>query len=90
MSVPDSSQPARNAPPLYLDSLSILAAKSFPSTDTLIEAILALITEQSGLRTSFLTHITPQENRNRIVAVYNQPNGCDLVAGADLPLEDTF
>ena len=90
MSVPNPSHQDTSASSPYLDSLSALSAKSFPSTDTLIQAILALITEQLGLRTSFLTHIIPSENRNHIVAVYQQPDGCELVAGTDLPLEDTF
>lgn len=74
----------------YLDSLSAFAANSFESTDALIDAVLALISNQLGLRTSFLTHITPGENRNHVIAAYNQADGCDLVAGIDLPLEDTF
>jgi hypothetical protein len=90
MSVLNTNQPARNAQSPYLDSLSALSATSFPSTNALIDAILRLITEQIGLRTSFLTHITPGENRNHVVAAYNQPDGCDLAADTDLPLEDTF
>lgn len=90
MSVPNTGQQVRSAEPPYLDSLSALSAKSFPSTDALIEAILTLITEQLGLRTSFLTRITPGENRNHVVAAYNQPDGCEMVANIDLALEDTF
>lgn len=78
------------AQPLHLNSLSALSAKSFPSTEALIEAILTLNSEQLGLRTSFLTHITVGDNINRIVAVHNQPGGCDLDANIDVPLEDTF
>ncbi len=79
-----------SGPAQYIGSLSALSAKSFPSTEALIEAILALITDQLGLRTSFLTQITPADNRSHVVAAYNQPDGCDLPAGVDLPLEDTF
>lgn len=74
----------------YLDSLSAFAANSFESTDALVNAVLALVSDQLGLRTSFLTHITSGENRNHVVAAYNQPDGCDVDAGIDLPLEDTF
>jgi|GEM_PF-6839337 len=74
----------------YLDSLSALSARSFPTTDALVDAVLALITTQLGLRTSFLTRITPTENRNHVLAVHNRPGGCDLASGIDLPLEDTF
>lgn len=85
----DTIDPQTSASP-YLGSLSALSAKSFPSTDAFVEAILALVSDQLGLRTSFLTHITPEENRNYIVAVHNDPDGCGLVAGSELPLEDTF
>lgn len=90
MSVPNRSQQDTNASSPYLGSLSALSAKSFPSTDALIQAILVLITDQLGLRTSFLTHIIPSENRNHVVAVYQLPDGCEIAAGIDLPLEDTF
>lgn len=90
MSGPHPSHPGTSDPLPYLHPLSALAATSFPSTAALIDAILALITEQLGLRTSFLTQITPAANCNHVLAVYNQPHGCDLVAGIDLPLEDTF
>jgi hypothetical protein len=90
MSVPDGFQHGERPHRPALDSLSTLAARSFPSTDALIAAVLVLITEQLGLRTSFLTHITPSENRNHVIAAYNQPDGCDLERGIDLPLEDTF
>ena len=90
MSVSDVSRHDTNAPSPYLGSISALSATSFASTDALIEAILALITDQLRLQTSFLTHITPGENRNHVVAVYHQPGGGDMVAGIDLPLEDTF
>jgi hypothetical protein len=74
----------------YLGSLSALAARSFASTSELVDAILSLISDQLGLRTSFLTNITVTENRNRVVAAYNRPGGCGIVADSDLPLEDTF
>lgn len=90
MSIPDAFQPERSGQPPYLDSLSALSAKGFSSTDALIEAILILITEQLGLRTSFLTQIALEENRNHVVAAHNQPGGCDIPAGIELPLEDTF
>lgn len=90
MTVPDGFPHAGRAQRPALDSISILAARSFPSTDALIEAMLVLITDQLGLRTSFLTRITPRENRNHVIAAYSQPDGCGLESGIDLPLEDTF
>ena len=74
----------------YLDSLSQLSARSFASTDALVEAILSLIANQLGLRTSFLTHITSTDNRNHVIAAYNHPGGCDIAPDTELPLEDTF
>lgn len=88
MSTNDHSEPAASAP--YLGPLSALAARSFVSTDALIEAILALVSDQLKLRTSFLTHITPSENRNHIIASFNRPDGCAITANTDLPLDDTF
>ncbi|MBP8250797.1 MAG: GAF domain-containing sensor histidine kinase [Herpetosiphon sp.] len=74
----------------YLESLSLFAAHSFRSTDELIETVLTLISHQLGLRTSFLTHIFPDQNVNHILASYNQPDGCDVPADVDLPLVNTY
>ena len=82
-----SSLPAATS---YLDPLSSLAARSFNSTAELIQAVLSLIVGQVPLRTSFLTEITPADNRNRVIAAYNRPGGIGISAGADLVLEDTF
>ena len=79
-----------SGPPPYLTSLSTISAKSFASTAALTDAILTLITEQLGLRTSFLTHITPDEQRNHVVAAHNAASGSEVVAGSDLVLQDTF
>lgn len=73
-----------------LGSLSALAARSYGSTSELVEAILSFITDQLGLRTSFLTHITATENRNHVIAAHNRPGGSGILADIDLPLEDTF
>ena len=74
----------------YLGQLSALAVRTFNSTEELMEAILALIVDQLGLRTSFLTHIVREQAENRILAAYNEPDGCGIPAGVELPLEDTF
>ncbi len=79
------SEPGRQ-----LGSLSALAARSYASTTELVEAILSFITEQLGLRTSFLTHITAGENRNHVIAAHNRPGGSGISANIELPLEDTF
>ncbi len=73
-----------------LGSLSALAARSYGSTTELVDAILSFITDQLGLRTSFLTHITAADNRNHIIAAYNRLGGSEIPANIELPLEDTF
>ena len=81
---------ADNASSAYLGSLSELSAHSFSATREATDAILRLLSEQLGLRSSFLTHITPEENRNHVLAAYNVPGGCDIPAGALLPLSQTY
>ncbi len=90
MSAHDALRSQPQTPLPYLGSLSQLAARSFSSTEELVDAILSLIAVQLGLRTSFLTHITVTDNRNHVIAAYNQPGGCDVLADTELPLEDTF
>ncbi|MDP9379544.1 MAG: hypothetical protein M3Q29_05220 [Chloroflexota bacterium] len=78
------------AVPTYLGGLSELAARSFDSTDEATRALLRLVSEQLGMRSTFLTHITPAEDRNEVVASHNAPDGCGIPAGAVLPLSGTF
>jgi len=73
-----------------LRPLAALAARSFPSTAEATQAVLATISAQLGLRTTFLTRITAQDGRNRILAAHNEPGGSGILAGADLPLDETF
>lgn len=74
----------------YLNSLSAFATRSFSSTNEALQAVLELISEQLRLRSSFLTAIDPGCNNNRVLQAHNQPGGCDVPPGADLPLDDTF
>ena len=90
MFIPDPMEPLATLSPPYLGSLSAFSAKSFTSTAALVEAVLVLVTDQLGLRTSFLTEITPAQNRNLIVAVHRQPDGCEIIPGSELPLAQTF
>ena len=76
--------------PTYLGGLSELAGRSFGSAEEARQALLRLISEQLGMRSAFLTHVTPEENRNEIVASYNAPDGCGIPVGAVLPLWGTF
>ncbi len=72
------------------DGLAGLAAAQFRSSEEAIAAVLALITNELGMRTSFLTRITPEEGRSEILAARNLPGGCDVAAGTTLELRTTF
>ncbi len=74
--------------PAYLGQLSALAARTYDSTDALMESVLTLIVGQLGMRTSFLAQ--QENNQNCIRAAHNEPGGCDLRADTAFPLEDTF
>ena len=76
--------------PAYLGGLSELAGRSFNSVEEEREALLQLLAEQLGMRSTFLTRITPEENRNEVMASYNAPNGCGIPLGAVFPLSGTF
>ena len=76
--------------PAYLGGLSELAGRSFDSAEEAMQALLRLLSEQLGMRSAFLTRITPEENRNEVVASHNAPHGCGIPVGAVLPLSGTF
>ena len=76
--------------PAYLGGLSELAGRSFDSAEEAREALLRLISGQLGMRSAFLTHITPEENHNEVVASHNAPDGCGIPVAAVLPLSGTF
>ncbi len=82
-------QPAAVAmAPAYLGQFSALAARTYESTEALMESVLTLIVGQLGMRTSFLTHL--EHNQLCILATNNEPGGCDLRADTAFPLEVTF
>ena len=74
--------------PAYLGELSALAARTYDSTEALMESVLTLVVGQLGMRTSFLTQL--EHNQLCILATHNEPGGCDLRADTAFPLEDTF
>ena len=74
----------------YLTSLSQLTTRSFGSTQEATEAILRMLTQQLGMRTSFLAHIERDEGRHEILAAHNLPGGCGLVTGDVFELSQTF
>ena len=76
--------------PTYLGALSELAGRSFNSTEEATRALLRLVSEQLGMRSAFLTRITPAEDCNEVVVSHNAPDGCAIPAGAVLPLSGTF
>ncbi len=76
--------------PAYLGGLSEHAGRSFDSVEEATQTLLQVISEQLGMRSAFLTRITPEGNRNEIVASHNAPDGCGIPTGAVLPLSGTF
>ncbi len=74
----------------YLGGLFELAGRSFDSIEEATDALLRLLSERLGMRSAFLTHITPEGNRNEVVASHNAPDGCGIPTGAVLPLSGTF
>lgn len=74
----------------YLSSVSELAGRSFASTQESLEAMLKLIVEQLGLRSSFVTHIVSQECQNEVLMAHNSPGGSDIPNRAQLELPETF
>lgn len=82
--------PVRLDPAPALADLAAVAGHGFATTDEAVAAVLALIVEHVGLRSAFLTRITPGEDRNDVLAAYNAPGGCAIAAGAVLPLSGTF
>ena len=79
-----------DAPPPATDPLRALARFSlqrFPSTRQAADAALALLAEQIGMRSAFLSRI--DNHGVAIVADYDH-NGCGIHAGTSFPVEDAF
>jgi hypothetical protein len=74
----------------YLSGLSELAGRSFASTQEAVEAILRLVVDQLGLRSSFLTRISREERNNEVLVAYNLADGSDVQSGVLLELAQTF
>lgn len=70
--------------------LAKVAGRGFAGTDEAVAAVLALIVEQLGLRTSFLARIDPAAGHFAVLASHNVPGGCAIGAGDEAPLADTF
>ncbi len=74
----------------YLSGLSELAGRSFTSAQEAVEAILRLVVDQLGLRSSFLTRISHEECRNEVLAAHNLTGGSNVQEGVLLELPQTF
>ena len=87
---PDPVEPGAVSEGALLDGLGVLAARQFASTADAIDAVLRAISEQTGVRSSFLTRITRDAGRSEAIAAFNAPGGCDVPAGVVLALPQTF
>lgn len=79
-----------DAPPPALDPLRALARfslQSFASPRHAVDAALALVAEQVGVRSAFLSRL--DGNELAIVADYDR-GGCGIRAGASFALDDAF
>ena len=74
----------------YLAGLSALAARSFISIQEAADAILQLMTEQLGMRSSFLAHIQYESSQLEVLASHNMPGGCNIQVGTAVPLTKSF
>ena len=73
-----------------LRELAALTARGFASTEEATAAVLRLIAEQVGVRSSFLSRVSRQTVRLEVLAAHNAPGGSDVVAGSTTPLPQTF
>lgn len=74
----------------FLSGLSALAGRSFTSTDETIAAVLALLVEQLGMRSSFVSRIDRAAGRFELVASHKAVGGCGIPPTGAVPLQDTF
>lgn len=77
-------------PPPTPDPLRALARfslQSFGSSRSAVDAALALLAEQVGVRSAFLSRVA--QNELAIVADYDR-GGCGIRAGDAFPLDDAF
>lgn len=81
---------ANAAIPSYLGGLSELAGRSFASTEEATDAVLQLLSEQLGMRTSFLARVTPTEDRFEVLGAHNVPGGCGIEPREALPLPGAY
>ena len=79
-----------DVPPAVTDPLRALARfslQTYPSSKHAVDAALALVAEQIGVRSAFLSRF--DQDQLAIVADYDR-GGCGIRAGSHFPLEDAF
>ena len=76
---PESNDPLR--------ALAHFSLQSFPSSRDAVEAALALVAQQIGVRSAFLSRFV--QDQLAIVADYDR-GGCGIRAGSAFPLDDAF
>ncbi len=73
-----------------LARLSELAGHSFASKQETIEAILRLIVDQLGLRSSFLARTDREACQLEVVMAYNEVGGSEVQPGTVVELAQTY
>lgn len=73
----------------YLESLSTLARRGFATSQAGIDVVLQHVTEQLGMRSSFLTY-KMQEEQIIAIAAYNEPEGCAIAVNTMLTFAPLF
>lgn len=84
----DGERPAQDPGAVYLSGLWALSARGFASTDDASRAVVRLASDQLGMRSAFLAHFDGDEKR--VLASHNAPGGCDIAAGAVLPISHSY
>lgn len=60
------------------------------SLDDALAAMSEVARRSQGMRSVFLSRIDSERNSLTLVAVASDPGGCELPAGAETPLGDTY
>jgi hypothetical protein len=74
----------------YIDLLSALSVRSFASTEEALDALLALLADQLGVRTSFASELSRDDGLFTVLAAHEEVGGIELAPGTVRPLPLTF
>ena len=74
----------------FLEDLTTLAQRGFSSIQSAMDAVLPLVMEQLLTRSSFLTQIMPETEKEQVLAAFNQPGGYNIRVGTTPPLSKLF